>query len=127
MDVPGNCGTTPYYIEDPYIRIQRWGANLMTNPVDVESQLKNIHRPLQRDCYQSWKPINTSTQYYPSSSDLTTSQPRSEMPAWTVKDIEKYPDYKVLLLDPQENTALRFQNNIQTRILEKDYFSRPYK
>ena len=33
LNVPGN-GDKPYYIEDPYIRIQGWGANLRTNTIN---------------------------------------------------------------------------------------------
>ena len=38
LDVPGN-GTHPCYIEDPQIRIQKWGANLYNNNVNLESEL----------------------------------------------------------------------------------------
>ena len=30
LNVPGN-GDKPCYIDDPYIRLQGWGANLMIN------------------------------------------------------------------------------------------------
>jgi hypothetical protein len=31
-------------------------------------------------------------------------------------------NWYILPLNPQENTAIPFQNNLNTRILEKDYF-----
>lgn len=43
IDAPGN-GTKPCYLSDPYLRIQKWGANLRTNFTDLESQLKGINR-----------------------------------------------------------------------------------
>ena len=49
MNVPGN-GLTPSYIEDPHIRIQKWGANLRTNIVNLESDLRGVNRQISRDC-----------------------------------------------------------------------------
>jgi hypothetical protein len=43
------------------------------------------------------------------------------MPAWTARDLEQV-DWYTLPLNPQENTCMPFQNNISTRIVEKDYF-----
>jgi hypothetical protein len=37
------------------------------------------------------------------------------------KDLEQNHRY-ILFLNPQENTCMPFQNNLNTRILEKDYF-----
>ena len=41
LDVPGN-GSSPCYIEDPHIRVQKWGANLRTNTIDLESDLLGV-------------------------------------------------------------------------------------
>jgi hypothetical protein len=43
------------------------------------------------------------------------------MPAWTARDLEQV-DWYILPLNPQENTCMPFQNNLSTRILEKDNF-----
>jgi hypothetical protein len=43
LNVPGN-GDRPDYIADPQIRIQTWGANLMTNCIDLESDLRGQTR-----------------------------------------------------------------------------------
>ena len=48
LNVPGN-GTQPFYIEDPTIRIQKWGGNLHTNMIDIDSNLKGIDKPLNYD------------------------------------------------------------------------------
>ena len=48
LNVPGN-GDKPAYMEDPHIRIQKWGGNLRTNTINLESDLKGITRPLNRD------------------------------------------------------------------------------
>lgn len=123
INTPGN-GTKPCYVSDPQLRVQKWGANLMTNFTDVESQLKGVNRSIGRDCK---KDIYTNYNFdsksidYPTCNDLTTNQPRASNPAWTVREIESYPT-NFLFLNPQENCAFAFQNNLATRIIEKDHF-----
>ena len=123
LDVPGNDGAYPAYVEDPMIRIQKWGANFRTNGIDIESELKGILNPLGKDCIKTdKKTVSSAAIQYPNCSKLTTGQPRASMPAWTTREIESFIDDKVLFLNPQENVAFAFQNNICTRILEKDFF-----
>ena len=124
LNVPGN-GDRPDYIADPQIRIQTWGANLMTNCVDLESELRGVNRQLSKDCLgkDQYQQFNVATQQvsYPMNTSLYTEESRTIMPAWTARDLEQVNWYD-LPLNPQENTCLPFQNNISTRILEKDYF-----
>ena len=125
LNVPGN-GDKPAYMEDPHIRIQKWGGNLRTNTINLESDLKGITRPLNRDClgennYEASVPVSSQINY-PSCSNLSTAQSRAIMPAWTARDLEQV-DWYTLPLNPQENTCLPFLNNLSTRILEKDYYS----
>lgn len=123
LDVPGN-GVTPPYIQDSYIRIQKWGANRMTNFCDIESQLFGITEPLSKCQKFKGRIESTSKINYPTAPhQFITQQPRASAPAWTVRDIETFIDKDVLFMNPQENVALAFQNNISTRILEKDYHS----
>lgn len=121
LNVPGN-GVTPYYINDPYIRMQKWGGNLMTNVINVESDLKGMSRTTTRDCtnYNDYKLFKTQTDKvdYPSF-DLITEQSRATHPAWTARDLEQV-NWYYLPLDPQENVCFPFENNLNTRILEKD-------
>ena len=49
LNVPGN-GDKPAYMEDPYIRLQKWDSNLMTNTVNLESDLMGLTRSANRDC-----------------------------------------------------------------------------
>jgi len=123
LNVPGN-GADPCYIEDPQIIIQKWGANLRTNTINLESDLLGVNRKIGRDClgkdsYTSYNVPNSQIQY-PTCSNLYTEQSRAIMPAWTARDLEQV-DWYTLPLNPQENTCLPFQNNLNTRILEKDY------
>jgi hypothetical protein len=124
LNVPGN-GDKPAYMADPQIRIQTWGGNLMTNCVDLESELRGVNRRASKDClgkdeYQKYS-VPTQKISYPSNSALYTEESRTIMPAWTARDLEQVNWYD-LPLNPQENTCMPFQNNLSTRILEKDNF-----
>ncbi len=126
LDVPGN-GDKPCYMEDPQIIIQKWGANLRTNTINLESDLMGLNRQAaRRDClgkdnYELNK-TESSAISFPTCKNLFTEQSRAIMPAWTARDLEQV-DWYTLPLNPQENTCMPFQNNLSTRILEKDYFT----
>ena len=49
LDVPGN-GDKPCFILDPQIIPQKWGGNLWTHSIDIQSSLLGIDRRLNRDC-----------------------------------------------------------------------------
>jgi hypothetical protein len=125
LNVPGN-GANPCYIEDPQIIIQKWGANLRTNTINLESDLMGVNRQIGRDClgkdnYKSYNVQNEAIQY-PKCNNLFTEQSRATNPAWWYRDLEQV-DWQYPPLNPQANTCLPFQNNLSTRILEKDYFT----
>ena len=63
LNKPGN-GDQPCYFEDPYIRIQGWGANLRTNTINLESNLKGLNQPLSRDCMEN-NYVNTAVSSSP--------------------------------------------------------------
>jgi len=121
LNVPGN-GDKPCFMEDPYIRMQQWGANLRTNPVLIESELMGLNRTnTTRDCMVAPDPFSASEAVeYPSCQPFT-EQPRATDPAWTARDLEQV-DWYTLPLNPQENVCIPFQNNLDTRMLERDYF-----
>ena len=135
LNVPGNGDAKSlHFYEDPHIRQQRWGGNLMQvnggHPIDIDSHLIGLDRRLAKDCRQFtydkfappvWKPrYNTKKGGY-------TSQSRATHPAWLYLDLEQN-HRSHLFLDPQENIKLPFHNNINTRILERDaYDERNYK
>ena len=125
INVPGN-GSDPCYIEDPFIRIQKWGGNLRTNTINLESDLLGVNRNLSRDCLgkDNYNNFNVSSEQiqYPSCNNLTTGQSRTTNPAWWYRDKEQV-DWYYPPLNPQENVCLPFLNNLNTRILEKDYFT----
>jgi hypothetical protein len=125
LNVPGN-GSKPCYVEDPQIIIQKWGANLRTNTINLESELLGINRPISRDCLGKDNYINfkvySKEVNYPSCNNLYTEQSRAITPAWMVRDEERnlwgFP-----VFNPQENVCFSFENNLSTRILEKDYYT----
>jgi hypothetical protein len=125
LNVPGN-GSNPCYIEDPQIIIQKWGANLRTNTTNLESDLRGVNREIGRDClgkdnYKNYNVVNDKI-HYPKCHNLSTDQSRATNPAWWYRDLEQV-SWQYLPLDPQVNTCIPFQNNLSSRILEKDYFT----
>ena len=54
LNVPGNAGDKPEIFNDPQVRLQKWGGNLMGvyngHPIDIESDLKNVGRKLSKYC-----------------------------------------------------------------------------
>ena len=121
LNVPGN-GLIPHFMEDPYIRLQKWGANLQTNSIDVSSDLKGLTRKLAQDVFaeNDYKlhAVKSNNLIYPSLVPFT-EQPRATHPAWTARDLEQVNSY-ILLSNPQEHATVPFINNFSTRISEKD-------
>ena len=125
LNVPGN-GTTPYYIEDPYVLLQKWGGNLRTNVLALDSDLRGVNRQIGRDCiakdvYTKYNVPNEAIQY-PSYKKTFTEQSRATNPAWWYRDVEQV-DWYYPPLNPQANVCLPFQSNLNTRIVEKDNFT----
>ena len=123
LNVPGN-GSKPLYMDDPFIRMQKWGGNLMTNTVNLESDLFGLTRNTNRDDIESNNHILNAVKSQRVSYerlDPITDQTRATHPAWTYRDLEQT-HYSLLPLNPQENICLTFQNNLNTRILEKDNY-----
>jgi len=130
LNVPGN-GDKPCFMEDPYIRLQKWGANLHSNTINLESELIGLsinknNRNNTRDCinkneHKSNNNVNNKLINYPSCNPIT-QQSRVTNPAWLYRDLEQV-KWDILPLDPQENICIPFQNNLNTRILEIDYFT----
>jgi hypothetical protein len=125
LNVPGN-GPNPCYMEDPQIIIQKWGGNLRTNTINLESDLRGVNRQIGRDCLEkdNYKKFNVPNEEikYPTCNNLFTEQSRATNPAWWYRDLEQV-DWQFPPLNPQANTCLPFQNNLCTRVLEKDYFT----
>ena len=113
-------------MEDPHIILQKWGGNRMTNQTELESDLFGVNRQLNKDCLAKDNvrvKLTTSVPIqYPSSSKLSTEQSRTIQPVWTARELEQV-NWNYPLMDPQENIFFRFENNVSTRVLEKDTFT----
>ena len=139
MNVPGN-GTSPLYFNDPYVKIQKWGGNLSTNKTDLESELFILHRKLNRDTIKENNYVdylNNNPIYNKCSANNVdnevTGQSRVSHPAWVYRETNNFNkrdsnyyvpnNFKYLHLNPQENICIPFQNNISSRMLQKDYYA----
>lgn len=128
LNVPGP-GDKPLYMEDPYIRAQMWAGNIMTNTVDIETELRGLTRRLNKDTRENNylsgdASVATRTNEIitcPTRGGSSVEQSRVTHPAWMLRDLEQ-DNWKMLHFDPQENVFMPFNNNLSTRILEKDHF-----
>jgi len=91
LNVPG-IGLDVPYIDDPHIRLTKWGANHRTNMVDIQSDLYGLTRPYNRDI------IGLNSHYdYAVSSDRAmnystigevTDESRAVAPAWIYREMD---------------------------------------
>jgi len=122
LNVPGPADKH-YYFEDPQIRLTQYGANAMHESMDINNELKGITRPLNRDCINinQYKNIN-GTIIHSENLPHIVDESRSTHPAWELRDDEKPSQFQYLFFDPQEHMTYQFNNNLDTRNLEKDYY-----
>lgn len=128
LNVPGQ-GDKPMYVEDPYLRAQLWAGNIMTNSVDIETELRGLSRTLNRDTPDNFHHAIRASQATrsnemiacPTRAGSAVEQTRATHPAWMLRDVEQ-DNWKMLHFDPQEHVFRPFLNNLSTRILEKDNF-----
>jgi hypothetical protein len=124
LNVPGN-GKSPDYFENPYIRLTKWGGNYRTNHINLDSDLKGLTRHLTTDNIKKndFK-LNEvhSKQQTTNSNFMNTEQSRATHPTWETRDLEQN-NFNYLYLDPQKHSCMPFYNNLNTRILDRDYFN----
>jgi hypothetical protein len=128
LNVPGN-GPNPCFFNDPQIRMQKWGANLQSvingAPIDIDSDLTGRTRKLTKYCTNksfpnAGVPITEKIEY-PICGDALTDESRATHPAWMYRALPQNREYP-LFLNPQENVCMKFHNNLNTRLLERDNF-----
>lgn len=123
LSVPGPGASMPFQ-DDTHLRMQKWGANLRTNSTNLESDLIGLTRPLQRDNVDTnnykTQSANSSQVSY-SKQNPFVEESRASHPAWMYRDLE-HPRWETPIINPQANLEKPFHDNIQTRILEKDYY-----
>lgn len=123
LDTPGPGLNLPF-MEDPQIRLQQWGANLMNNDVNLESDLKGLGRKTNRDLliYNNHKITGLVGQVksFPVAESFI-DESRASHPAWMYRDLEQT-RWEEPWMNPQANLEKKFPDNIPTRMLEKDYY-----
>jgi len=124
LNVPGN-GTLPLFYSDPHIRAQKWGGNLRTNHINLDSDLKGMTRSHNRDDIQhndyNINAVYSSSIDTPTTNAVLTDQSRTTHPAWTFRDISQHKS-AILPLNPQFSVSRNFQNNLNTRTISRDNF-----
>ena len=128
LNKPG-WGNKPCFFSDPQIRMQEWGTNLRRvpggAPIDIDSDLLGITRPLSKDCSAKKYPfagvVFSTKNEYPTCGNEFTAQSRVTHPAFLYRDLEQSNKYP-LFLNPQENVCMPFHNNLNTQLLERDRF-----
>jgi len=133
LNVPGPGNYIPFF-EDPQFRLQKFATNIMTNSVNLESDLLGLTRKVNHNKLDS----NNYSEFVASSRKVTfpTKRPiieesRASHPAWMYRDLEQS-NWSFPQLNPQYapgcftegsfGLSRQFNENISTRILEKDYF-----
>jgi len=132
LDVPGPFGDKPCFPLDPQVIPQKWGANLWSDTIDLQSGLLGLDKRLNKDCINVdyYRKLNITSSplknNYPLCSNfLTTEQSRAINPAWNIKgtNTSKW-DY--LYYNPQDHYLIPFESYVDTRIKEKNSFVRNY-
>lgn len=127
LDKPGQGVNLPFF-EDPQIRMQTWGANLYKDPTSIESDMLGLTRRYNRDLVD----VNDHKKHAVIAQPMVwgNSQPfvdesRASCPAWMFRDVQNN-RWEQPLLNPLNGLEKGFNENISTRILEKDNYSVVY-
>lgn len=120
IDTPGQGIHLPF-LEDSQLRLQRWGANLRTETINVESDLLGMTRNLGRDSVEYKKTAVSSSLPTYATAMPTVEESRASLPAWQFRDVEQ-PRWEEPWMNPQAHLEKTFHDNVPTRLLEKDYF-----
>ena len=128
LNVPGNGGTQNVFVSDPHIRLEKWAANHRTGMVNVESDLRGMTRPYNRDLvslndYHRWAPESAPSVSMPQDVTTVTHDTRITHPAWAYREAE-IPRWEQPLVNPQmvAGRPLPFHADLNTRMIEADGF-----
>jgi hypothetical protein len=118
LNVPGNGLNVPF-LNDPHIRLQKWGANRHSNFVKIESDLFGMQNKLGAKNPKT--DIDTYPVHYSLDATEITSQPRTVAPAWEVRSAPQ-PRWETPHVDLQAHALIPFPHNTGTRQLARDLF-----
>lgn len=119
LNTPGNGEV---YVDDLHIRLQGWGANLRTDPFEINESLRRNKTLVYYD-----QPFTKTSSESISSKEKSfgVDETRASLPAWTFRDKSQLRT-EYLFRDPQSHVWLKFDNNCPTRMLEKDHYTSSY-
>lgn len=123
LDTPGPGADAPF-IADPHMRATKWGANFCNNMMDLNSDLRGLTRPLNRDLPDYNNYVKHSVKPNHISYDernYITDESRATLPAWTFRDVE-INRWETPMLNPLDQLEKPFHHNLNTRVLERDHF-----
>lgn len=123
LDTPGPGVNLPYIV-DPQLRIQKWGANMVSDSTNLESELFCLGRHLSHDYSRTYQQDNLfrgSAPAYSINNDHVLES-RASHPAWTFRDLEQS-RWETPFINPVAHLDKEFPDNIQTRILVKDSYA----
>jgi hypothetical protein len=123
LDAPGPGLSTPF-IEDPHLRLQKWGANMQTNSTNLESDLRGMTRQLTRDVvdYKTNTPSTVAGGMYSNDTTSIVDETRASNPAWRIRDLEhtRWTEHQISTVSRE----IPFTTNESTRIAQKENFAR---
>jgi hypothetical protein len=124
LNTPGP-GLDLHFWEDPHLRLQKWGANLRTNRVNLESSLRNLYTPLNRDTTQYDEKVPQSTAINYKTKNPSVQESRATHPAWMFKDLEQT-RWEEPFINPQGHTEIAFPYNVNSKQEAKDEYIREF-
>jgi hypothetical protein len=126
LDVPnGYCDAS--YVKEPTTRQQRWGASLNAQYIktDVESDLLNMSRPTTRTACGQYNPqtnkVNQGSTVPPKETSFPQVFSRLIDPPCTGR-AQGWNRWEWLCDNPQETVMVPFDNQVTTRLQQKDQF-----
>lgn len=124
---PGPGSHVPFET-NPYYRLQKYGANLTSNSLNVESDLLGMTRPLSHDCYNyKTNAVDYKTVYqHLGTQHSNVEESRSVLPAYMIldKDVTEY-RFTQLYRDAQRGAKSDFFfNNNSSRVQTKEVFEK---
>lgn len=122
LNAPGP-GVDVKYNADPQLRLQMFGANLMTNMIGIEDDLMCRTKIISRDYLEidNYKKRNLKSKKIEYGEETThILESRTELPAWMFREKDNQFDrFEHLWINPQNVIERNFNHNIQTRLMEK--------
>lgn len=124
LNTPGQGADLPFY-EDPHIRLQGWGANLMGvhngHAIDIASDLDGRSRRNEKYNDKTFYPTAGRANVYKNTyatMKAYTDETRSSHPSWMYRDLEQK-RWETPFEDPQAPIQKEARNMNSSRVLVK--------